>query len=522
MKSTKITYLLICIWFSVMLVFGTEINAFAQDEPQKSARDKKRQIPATQPDIDPRNVPIVVFKTPRLSDASNLQIQERLLVPVVRQVFQTQYNLLGGNAAIPPTWRGPQFQIGFVTEMETVGNKNLVPSRKGILARVLGELGVQVAEVVIDRVPTDGQILGSVKDRARTISAEFGKDWLGSIGLGRNGDRVIFAVIPVITRGVDGSYKPITKATQYLEVRRTDGRLGGGGACFELTGRGTSPTNIVQLKGKDNPKEGWGCTADALVLGINELMFRELIRQGGDIRHYLEGRREADDNKSHEVCDTQDLGEDGRWTCVHTTTVQPKYKRRVLGPNNEWVYVDVKSPTTTNRSTQTVSEQANPNCKGDPVCVALGASPISSQPTLPAPKPTPTPTPVQPPTPPANVPADSLPNLGHTGRPGFAGFTPTTDLGEGSEAARKALGFFCVGSGDAWFTAQWKPLWAFRVNGPMMTKSISDFQLQNSLTVNGQLDVPTRLVLNKIWKLNPRMFPDMAQLATQAAPCKVK
>lgn len=292
--------------------------------------------------------------------------------------------------------------------------------------------------------------------------------------------------------------------------------------CYNAVGLGSNFTNIEPYDTED-----WlGCDDPAIIPGLYNLTVKELW-QRPVVKQWLAtipkppaarsvGQVVAE-HEANENCNVQEYDVTlKRYRCVAPKSQTPCLRRR---PNTDGTFTCLDQ-LQGQRAGRTIPVQSNPGCKGDPVCEALGASPISSQPAPPAPKPTPTP--AQPPTPPANAPVDNEPQFGHTGRPGFAGFTPTTDVGEGSEAARRALGFFCSGSGDAWFTQQWKPGWAFRVNGPMMTKVIGDFQSQNSLTVNGQLDGPTRQVLDGIWKQNRNLFPDMAQLATKPSPCKVK
>lgn len=463
MKSitSKVILAALAMSLLVVILLAAATSVYPQtpkSTPTPKPRPKLKQKPQLQ--VDPADATFFWLKT-GLDGAAQGLVEEEF-----RAIAQPQF---GAIIFIRSDEERQNYPDKFVNVL------NLTSTLDGVGAEQIDSTGRAITQVVID----GGYQTVRPPGRAGEIADIIFRDGKQNSGVNGNNFRRYYRTVVNLRAGEKGVLTPLTFywGVKYVSQAR------GGTTCATID-RFSDDFTKIQHATMDEPVPLGCIVQDATDMGIKRETFLRALQKGG-----------------------------GRWLAqVKTAAEQRQFAAQ---QQQELAATEAARPKPRQAPVQT-----NPGCKGDPVCEALGASPVSSQPAPPAPKPTPTP--VQPSTPPANAPVENEPQFGHTGRSGFAGFTPTTDVGEGSEGARRALGFFCVGSGDAWFTQQWKPGWAFRVNGPMMTKAITDFQSQNSLAVNGQLDVPTRLVLDGIWKQNRKLFPDMAVLATKPSPCKVK
>lgn len=352
MKS-KVTFLLVIVMLAA--VFANAQTAKPTPTPKSNKRPEVQPVP--QADVDPRTAAIVVFNTPRLNENANNFLRTRYLAPIAKTAFNRQHWLVSGNTNLNPAWQGPRFTLGFVTDYENVAEKNLADNRWGVFTRAVGELGVEILNGRVARLPGDNNpVLGPAKEKSREVVNEIGRDALDVMGLGRNGYQVVFATIATLTRGDGAQYIPMQYGTLYLQVKRTSARLEGT-SCFELNGIGTSPTNIAKLGGADNPLRKFGCTADAVTLGINEFMLDRFTQRGGEIKAYLTGVRDARDNMPRTECMAENLNlQTGKWECVEEATVLPAHQKRVRNrQTGQWEYVDEggqpsTSGTTTARS----------------------------------------------------------------------------------------------------------------------------------------------------------------------------
>lgn len=317
-----------------------------EERPKRDKKSRTTQVqevkPAAQADVDPRTVPVVVFNTPRLNENANNFLRTRYVSRVATSALTRQHLLVSGNAQLNPAWQGPRFTLGFVTEYENVAEKNLADDRWGVFTRAAGELGVEILNDRVARLPGDNNpVLGRAKEKTREVVNEVGRDALDVMGLGRNGVQVVFATMATLTRGDGSQYIPLQYGILYLQVKRTSARLQGT-SCFELNGVGTSPTNIVKLGGGDNPVRKFGCTADAVTLGINEYMLTRFTERGAEIKAYLNGTRDAYDNMPHKRCVARTLNlENGKWECTQEAIVFPAHQKQVLNrQTGQWEYVD--------------------------------------------------------------------------------------------------------------------------------------------------------------------------------------
>lgn len=332
------------------LFMASAASARAQDPDEESrparnkAKAKKPEVQAiTQADVDPRQAPIVVFNTPRLNENANNFLRTRYISRIAASALTRKHLLVSGNAQLNPAWQGPRYNIGFITEYESVAEKNLANDRKAVLTRALGELGVEILNGRVARLPGDNNpVLGPAKEKTREVVNEVGRDALDVMGLGRNGVQVVFATMATLTRGDGSQYIPLQYGLLYLQIKRTSARLEGT-SCFELNGVGTSPTNIVKLgKDQDEPVRKFGCTADAVTLGINEYMLTRFTERGAEIKAYLNGTRDARDNMPHKRCVARTVNlETGKWDCTEEDTVLPAHQKQVLNrQTGQWEYVD--------------------------------------------------------------------------------------------------------------------------------------------------------------------------------------
>lgn len=339
-----------------------------EERPKRDKKSRTTQVqevkPAAQADVDPRKVPVVVFNTPRLNENANNFLRTRYLSRIATSALTRQHLLVSGNAQINPAWQGPRFSLGFITDYESVAEKNLANDRKAVFTRAIGELGVEILNGRVARLPGDNNpVLGPAKDKAREVVNEIGRDALDVMGLGRNGYQVVFATMSTLTRGDGSQYIPLQYGILYLQVKRTAARLEGT-SCFELNGVGTSPTNIVKLGDGDEPVRKFGCTADAVTLGINEYMLTRFTERGGEIKAYLNGTRDARDNMPRTECMAESLNlETGKWECTEEATILPAHQKRVRNrQTGQWEYVDESTkPLPSNASAEATAASA-PGC----------------------------------------------------------------------------------------------------------------------------------------------------------------
>lgn len=482
-------------------------------------------------DGDPRQMPIILFNAPDVSEAQARELIQ-LFTPVLVKEFGQQIAIVTEERQIPRSWQGRRYVLTYRVRVSPVASTLEPVKTKKVAARKGAEFGRDMIDVLIQALPGNGRIASRAKDKAAEGAREVAQDQIDRAKLGQQGRDRTYAVTAELLRGDGSLFKAIKPTTKYFVVREVYNTQANR-IDFYLVGEGDRRDQIVE---RDEPIY-LGYTFDGSVEALTEQMFLMLLRQGGAVTRYLRdperldsvatnpaipppgfmpgctellwkvtegtggGRWVCKDQpaKAPATCASGRLVHDSQlgWRCVAEPPVAPLVEptlRSAVGtdtpatpPPDPWV----SCPPAQRRVEAGTGRHT---CAAPPETVSLaGMAPV--QPAAPTP----------------------------AAKSAFAGFTPSTDFSPRSEGASRVNGFFCAGSGDHWFSAQWQSWWVPNVSGPNSKKAMGEFQATNGLSVSGALDAATLAVLDRLWKANPQLFPMMEELlAKSPQPCLVR
>ena len=452
----------------VVILLAAATSVYPQtpkSTPTPKPRPKLKQQPQLQ--VDPADATFFWLKT-GLDGAAQGLVEEEF-----RAIAQPQF---GAIIFIRSDEERQNYPDKFVNVL------NLTSTLDGVGAEQIDSTGRAITQVVID----GGYQTVRPPGRAGEIADIIFRDGKQNSGVNGNNFRRYYRTVVNLRAGEKGVLTPLTFywGVKYVSQAR------GGTTCATID-RFSDDFTKIQHATMDEPVPLGCIVQDATDMGIKRETFLRALQKGG-----------------------------GRWLAqVKTAAEQRQFAAQ---QQQELAATEAARPKPRQAPVQT-----NPGCKGDPVCEALGASPVSSQPAPPAPKPTPTP--AQPPTPPANAPADSLPNFGHTGRRvAFQEifFDPTSGTEQMSGPNVEKVAAFLVNNENLTWNPAWRGI-TFGRNSAAAWREVEDALKAAGLkgvVQDGRVNKAEWEWLNTqkpdMFKLTPAMLQSKAKAA--AAPAAVK
>ncbi len=232
-------------------------------------------------DGDPRQMPIILFSAPDVSEAQARELIQ-LFTPVLVKEFGQQIAIVTEERQIPRSWQGRRYVLTYRVRVSPVASTLEPVKAKKVAARKGAEFGRDMIDVLIQALPGNGRIASRAKGKAAEGAREVAQDQIDRTKLGQQGRDRTYAVTAELLRGDGSLFKAIKPTTKYFVVREVYNTQANR-IDFYLIGEGERRDQIVER----DELIYLGYTFDGSVEALTEQMFLTLIRQGGAVTRYL-------------------------------------------------------------------------------------------------------------------------------------------------------------------------------------------------------------------------------------------